>query len=545
MNLISANKFELMQMAESVAQEKNIGRDIVINAMEEAMARAANMRYGSELDIRAHYEVETGSLTLQRVRQVVEDVTNSAIEIAIEEARKIQPDIAIGEAIIDLLPSLGVDELDRINIQAAKQVIHRKVREAELNQQYEEYHDKIGHIVVGTVKGVEHGNIIVELPVGEAIIHRTQKIRQENPDKGSRIRAMIYQITQETRGHQIRLTRTSNEFMRELFRNEVPEFYEKNIDIKCIARDPGSRAKIAVVSYDASIDPVGACVGIRGSRVQAVVNELQGERVDIIPWSENEFEFITQALQPAQVTKGLLDGLGNLKTIVVPDDQLSLAIGKRGQNVRLARSLTGMEIEIISETHEREQREEMNNAIQTQFMEAMDIDENFARLLVTESFETVDYIAACNIEELTAINGIDDDIATELQERASDFITKENQETLAEARRYGLQEDLEKFELLTPKMLLALAQDKITSLNDFATLADWEIAGGFNEVKGRQIWEQGLLQTFDVNQDLANEMILTARLRVGIIDEEAFNSFFAQDDQTLEDDNEPGQTEES
>ena len=534
MNSISANKTELLQMAESVAREKNIDNDIVIQAMEEAMARAAKMRYGNELDIRAIYNKENGSLIIQRIRHVVEAIENHAIEITLDEAKKIHSDYKIGDEIIDELPSLGVDHLDRVNIQAAKQVIQRKVRDAELNQQYEEYHDKIGQIVIGTVKGVEHGNIIVELPVGEAIIHRTQKIRQENPEKGSRIRAIIMQINSETRGHQIRLSRTSNEFMRELFRNEVPEFYEGDIDIKCIARDPGSRAKIAVISHDASIDPVGACVGIRGSRVQAVVNELQGERVDVIPWSENDFEFITKALLPAQVVKGQLDSLGKLKTIIVPDDQLSLAIGKRGQNVRLARSLTGLEIEIISETDERQQREDLNNAIQTQFMEVMDIDENFARLLVTEEFETVDYIASCNIDELTAINGIDEDIAQELQNRAKDFIQKENEEALAEARRYGLQEDLETFELLTPKILLALAKEEVTSLADFSEFAAWELSGGYEEEKGKQVWVNGILHEFDVTEDIAKEFIMTARLRLGIIDEKTYKEALYHEEEATE-----------
>lgn len=543
MSLTSANRFELLQMAESVAQEKNIDRGIVLEAMEESMAKAARMRYGQELDIRAKYNKETGDLTMQRVRTVVEEVENLSTEMTLEDARKINPEYQLGSEHIEELPPVGVDQLDRINIQVAKQVIHRKVREAEMEKQYEEFKDKKGQIIVGTVKGVEQGNIIVELSIGETMIHRTQKISHENPEKGTRIRAYVTDVAQETRGPQVKLSRTANEFMRELFRSEVPEFYDGTIDIKCIARDPGSRAKIAVVSYDASIDPVGACVGMRGSRVQTVVNELQGERVDVIPWTENAFEFVTYALQPAKVSKGILDEQGNPTTIVVPDDQLSLAIGRRGQNVRLARSLTGLDIEIVTETYEREQRQEIMNQRQKLFMEAIDVDETFAHLLVTEGFDSIGYLAECTIDELLTLNGIDEAIAEELQNRAQNYVAKENEEILAEARRYGLKDDLAEFEGLTPKMLLELAKNEITTLEDFATLADWELSGGYNEIGGKQVWEKGLLEDFNINAEDALYLIASARVSIGWMKPEDIQAIYGEEDTEAESDQ--GATEET
>ena len=544
MNLTSANRFELLQMADSVAQEKNIDQGIVLEAMEESMAKAARMRYGTELDIRAKYNKETGDLTLQRVRTVVEEVENMSTELTLEDARKIDPELQLGSEIVEELPPVGVDELDRINIQAAKQVIHRKVREAEMEKQYEEYKDQKGSIITGTVKGVEQGNIIVELSIGETMIHRTQKISHENPEKGTRIRAYVLDVTREVRGPQVRLSRTANEFMRELFRSEVPEFYDENIDIKCIARDPGSRAKIAVISYDSSIDPVGACVGMRGSRVQTVVNELQGERVDVIPWTDNAFEFVTYALQPAKVSKGILDDQGNPTTIVVPDDQLSLAIGRRGQNVRLARSLTGLNIEIITETYEREQRQELLNQRQKLFMDAIDIDETFAHLLVTEGFDSIDYLAECTQDELLNLNGIDDAIAVELQNRAKKYVAKENEEFLAEARRYGLRDDLATFEGLTARMLLELAKNEIITLEEFATLADWELSGGYTEIKGKQVWEKGLLEDYNINADDAQNLIISARTSIGLMQPEDIQAIYdAQND--TEKDSDQGEVEEA
>lgn len=544
MSLTSANRFELLQMAESVAQEKNIDQEIVLEAMEESMAKAARMRYGSELDIRAKYNKETGDLTLQRVRTVVEEVENMSTELTLEDAQKIDPDLQLGSEIVEELPPVGVDELDRINIQVAKQVIHRKVREAEMEKQFEEYQDKKGQIIVGTVKGVEQGNIIVELTIGETMIHRTQKISHESPEKGTRIRAYVMDVTRETRAPQVKLSRTANEFMRELFRSEVPEFYEGTIDIKCIARDPGSRAKIAVVSFDASIDPVGACVGMRGSRVQTVVNELQGERVDVIPWTENAFEFVTYALQPAKVSKGILDEQGNPTTIVVPDDQLSLAIGRRGQNVRLARSLTGLDIEIVTETYEREQRQEIINQRQQLFMDAIDVDETFAHLLVTEGFDSIDYLAECTIEEILTLNGVDEEIAVELQNRARKYVEKENKEFLAEARRYGLKDDLANFEGLNPKMLLELAKNEITTLEEFATLADWELSGGYTEIKGKQIWERGLLEDYNINAEDAQYLIISARVSIGLMKPEDIQAIYKEQDDT-ETESDQGEVEET
>ncbi|MCY4541700.1 MAG: transcription termination factor NusA [Rhodobacteraceae bacterium] len=519
MNQLTANRLELQQIVAAVAHEKSIEREVVIEAIEESMARAAKLNYGPELDIRADFNMETGELFLERVRTVVEAVEDNSLEVSLEDARRKNPDAVVGSQEIEYLPPVFGARLDRITVQNAKQIIVQKVREAEREKQYHEYKDKIGQIVVGTVNRIEYGNIIVDLAVGEGIIHRNQRIRQEAPEKGDRLRALVLDVSRENKRHQIRLSRTAPEFMKELFRAEVPEFDEGIVDIRCIARDPGSRAKIAVVSYDASIDPVGACVGMKGSRVQAVVSELQGERIDVIGWTPDQNEFVEQAIKPAKVSRIILDEDDRPAEIIVYDDQLSLAIGAKGQNVRLARTLTGLNFRIITESEERDQRLAADSERVQTFMDVIDIEESFAHLLVTEGFDSVEQLADCDMDLLLAIDGIDSEIGRELRNRAQSHVDALNQEALEEAFRYGLQQDLAQFEGLTPAMLLTLAKADITTLKGFAECADWEIAGGYSTSRGRRVRDPGFLEEFEVSLEEARHLILVARVLVGLIDE--------------------------
>ena len=515
MNIASANRLELLRIAEAVAQEKMIEREIVIEAMEESMSKAAKMRYGTELDIRAYLDRGTGDLTLTRVRTVVEEVENQFQEITLEKATDEKPDAKIGDELVDQLPPL---EMGRIAAQSAKQVILQKVRDAERERQYEEFKDRIGTIIVGTVKREEFGNIVLDLSRGEAVLRRDQKIGRESYSNGERLRAYITDVRREQRGPQIFLSRVAPEFMVELFRVEVPEIYDGLIEIRGVARDPGSRAKIAVFSYEGSIDPVGACVGMRGSRVQAVVNELQGERIDIIPWTDDMIEFTLSALQPATVTKVILDEEGLPKEVVVPDEQFSLAIGRRGQNVRLASQLTGLDISIMTETDERERRQ-ADVAERTQMlMDTIDIDEVFAHLLVGEGFDTLDYLASCEVEEIAGIEGVSESLAQEVQHRASRFVQKENEEAMERARELGLDDSLAYFAGLTEKMLMTLAEEGIVTLKDFAMCADWELAGGYTVVNGKRQKDVGILEKYEVTLEEAQQLVMEARIASGLVD---------------------------
>src|SRR6186713_3609755 len=397
---VSANRLELLQIADAVAREKSIDRRIVITAMEDAIAKAARSRYGSETEVHAEIDAKTGELRLARHMAVVEAVENPANQISLEDARRRHPAAQIGDTIADTLPPM---DFGRIAAQSAKQVIVQKVREAERDRQYEEYKDRIGEIVNGTVKRVEYGNVIVDLGRGEAIIRRDELIPRENYKYGDRVRAYVYDVRREQRGPQIFLSRTHPQFMAKLFTMEVPEIYDGIIEIKAVARDPGSRAKIAVISRDSSIDPVGACVGMRGSRVQAVVGELQGEKIDIIPWSPDVATFIVNALQPAEVSKVVLDEDSEKIEVVVPDDQLSLAIGRRGQNVRLASQLTGWDIDILTEAEESERRTEEFRSRSQMFIDALDVDEVVGQLLASEGFRSVEELAFVDVAELSAI----------------------------------------------------------------------------------------------------------------------------------------------
>ncbi len=516
MSITSANRLELLQIAEAVAREKLIDPDLVIQAMEESMAKAAKSRYGAELDIRAHIDRKSGELNMTRVRTVVEEVEDFSTEMTVAEAKAHLDEPAVGDQIIDQLPPM---DFGRIAAQSAKQVILQKVREAERERQYEEFKDRQGEIINGLVKRTEYGNVIVDVGRGEAVLRRDQLINREMFRNGDRVRAYIKEVRSEQRGPQIFLSRTAPEFMSALFEMEVPEIYDGIIEIKAVARDPGSRAKIGVISYDNSIDPVGACVGMRGSRVQAVVNELQGEKIDIIPWNEDAPTFLVNALQPAEVTKVVLDEDADRIAVVVPDEQLSLAIGRRGQNVRLASQLTNLDIDIMTEAEESERRQAEFEIRSKLFMETMNVDEVVAQLLVSEGFATLEEVAYIDIEELLSIDGFDQDTAEELQARARESLDEINSKALAEAIALGVEQSLIDFEGLSPQMLVALGKDGVKNINDFATCADWELAGGYTTVDGERVKDDGVLEPFDVSLADAQEMVMTARLMMGWVTE--------------------------
>jgi len=517
MAITSANQLELLQTAEAVAREKMIDPVLVIEAMEESLARAAKSRYGAEMDIRVSIDRKTGRATFTRVRTVVaeEELENYQAEFTVDQAKEYMENPEVGDTFVEEVPPV---EMGRIAAQSAKQVILQKVREAERDRQYEEFKDRAGTIINGQVKREEYGNVIVDVGAGEAILRRNEKIGRESYRPNDRIRCYIKDVRREARGPQIFLSRTAPEFMAELFKMEVPEIYDNIIDIKAVARDPGSRAKIAVISYDNSIDPVGACVGMRGSRVQAVVNELQGEKIDIIPWNEDMPTFLVNALQPAEVTKVVLDEDAERIEVVVPDEQLSLAIGRRGQNVRLASQLTGLDIDIMTESEESERRQAEFAERTKLFMDTLDLDEFFAQLLVSEGFSNLEEVAYVELDELLVIDGVDDGTAEELQARARDYLEAQNKKALERARELGVEDSLIAFEGLTPQMVEALAEDDVKSLEDFATCADWELAGGWTTVNGERSKDDGVLEKFGMSLEEAQDMIMTARVMLGWVD---------------------------
>ena len=519
MAITSANQLELLQIAEAVAREKMIDPGLVVEAMEESLARAAKSRYGAEMDIRVSIDRKTGQPTFTRVRTVIdpeeEELENYQAQLTPEQAKQYLDDPKPGDTIIDEVPPV---DMGRIAAQSAKQVILQKVREAERDRQFEEFQDRAGTIINGVVKREEYGNVIVDIGRGEGVLRRNEKIGRESYRPGDRIRCFIKDVRREARGPQIFLSRTAPEFMAELFKMEVPEIYDGIIEIKAVARDPGSRAKIAVISYDNSIDPVGACVGMRGSRVQAVVNELQGEKIDIIPWNEDAPTFLVNALQPAEVSKVVLDEEAERIEVVVPEEQLSLAIGRRGQNVRLASQLTNLDIDIMTEEEESARRQAEFEERTKLFMDTLDLDEFFAQLLVSEGFTNLEEVGYVEVDELLVIDGVDEDTANELQARARDYIEAKNKEAADRARELGAEDSLFAFEGLTPQMVEVLAEDGVKTLEDFATCADWELAGGWTTVDGERVKDDGLLEKFDVGLEEAQAMVMTARIQLGWVD---------------------------
>jgi len=514
---VSANRLELLQIADAVAREKVIDREIVLAAMADAIQKAARSRYGSESNIRADINPKTGEIRLQRLLEVVEVAEDYAIQIPLELARDRNPDAALGDFIADPLPPM---DFGRIAAQSAKQVIVQKVREAERDRQYDEFKERMGEIINGTVKRVEYGNVIVDLGRGEGIIRRDEMIPRENFRYGDRVRAFVYDVRREQRGPQIFLSRTHPQFMVKLFTMEVPEIYDGIIQVKSVARDPGSRAKIAVISNDSSIDPVGACVGMRGSRVQAVVAELQGEKIDIIPWSQEPATFVVNALQPAEVTKVVLDEDAERIEVVVPDEQLSLAIGRRGQNVRLASQLTGWDIDIMTEAEESERRQKEFNERTTLFMDALDVDEMVGQVLASEGFAQVEELAFVDLEEIASIDGFDEETAQEIQQRAREFIDRNEAEMDAKRKALGVTDELLQINGMTSPMMVALGEDGIKTLEDFAGCASDDLIGWTERKNGETKKFEGLFSKLEVSRVEAEHMVIQARLAVGWITED-------------------------
>jgi N utilization substance protein A len=468
------NRIEMLQVADAVAREKSIEREQVLEAMEQAMQKAARAKYGPEHDIRASIDRATGEMELRRYFQVADPVENEATQITLEKAQQLNPDAQVGDFITDPEPLPPID-FGRIAAQTAKQVIVQRVREAERERQYNEYKDRIGEIVNGIVKRVEFGNVTVDLGRAEGVMRRDETIPRETFKVSDRVRAYIHDVRKELRGPQIFLSRTHPQFTAKLFAQEVPEIYDGIIEIKAVARDPGSRGKIAVISNDSSIDPVGACVGMRGSRVQAVVGEQQGEKIDIIPWSPDPATFVVNALAPAEVTKVVLDEDARRIEVCVPDDQLSLAIGRRGQNVRLASMLTGWAIDILTEQEESERRQEEFKSRSALFVEALDVDDVIAGLLVTEGFTKVEEIAAVELDELAGIEGFDESVAGELKSRAAAWIERQNELLEARRKELGVADDVAAIDGMTPAILVKLGEKGVKTLDDLGDLAGDEL----------------------------------------------------------------------
>ena len=516
---IAANKAELLAIANAVASEKMIDKAIVVEALEEAIQRAARARYGAENDIRAKLDTQTGDLRLWRVVEVVEEVEDYFKQVDLKQAEKLQKGAVVGDFIVDPLPAV---DLGRIDAQSAKQVIFQKVRDAERERQFEEFKDRTGEIITGVVKSVEFGHVVVDLGRAEGVIRRDQQIPREVVRNGDRVRALIIKVQRENRGPQILLSRAHPDFMKKLFAQEVPEIYDGVIEIKAAARDPGSRAKIGVISYDSSIDPVGACVGMKGSRVQAVVQEMQGEKIDIIPWSEDTATFIVNALQPATVSRVVIDEEEGRIEVVVPDDQLSLAIGRRGQNVRLASQLTGRGIDIMTEQESSEKRQKEFVERSEMFQQELDVDETLAQLLVAEGFSELEEVAYVDPAEIAAIEGFDEGLAEELQSRAQEALDRREEANRNERRELGVEDALAELPVLTEAMLVVLGKAGIKTLDDLADLATDELIQKAreprrNERSDREVRRNrtedkpGILAVFGLSEEQGNEIIMAAR----------------------------------
>ena len=533
---IAANKAELLAIANAVATEKMIDKAIVVEALEEAIQRAARARYGAENDIRAKLDMQTGDLRLWRVVEVVEEVEDYFKQVDLKQGEKLQKGAAIGDFIVDPLPPV---DLGRIDAQSAKQVIFQKVRDAERERQFGEFKDRAGEIITGVVKSVEFGHVVVDLGRAEGVIRRDQQIPREVVRMGDRVRALILKVVRENRGPQILLSRAHPDFMKKLFAQEVPEIYDGIIEIKAAARDPGSRAKIGVISYDSSIDPVGACVGMKGSRVQAVVQEMQGEKIDIIPWSDDAATFIVNALQPATVSRVVLDEDEGRIEVVVPDDQLSLAIGRRGQNVRLASQLTGRAIDIMTEAESSEKRQKEFVERSEMFQQELDVDETLAQLLVAEGFSELEEVAYVALEEIAGIEGLDDDIAAELQNRATEALERKEEASRTARRELGVDDALAELPHLTEAMLVTLGKAGILTLDDLADLATDELIQKARTEQrrsdntrrtNRTEDKPGILAVYALNDEQGNEIIMAARAHWFEDEPEADAPVVAQED---------------
>ncbi len=512
------SRIEMLAVADAVARDKGIEREEVLEAMEQAIQKAGRSKYGPEHDIRVAIDRDTGHISLARYREVVDEVEDEHTQLTLDQARLEKSDAAVGEFLIDELPPI---DFGRIAAQTAKQVIVQRVRDAERERQYEEYKDRAGEIVNGLVKRVEYGNVTVDLGRGEAVLRRDESLPRENFRTGDRVRAYIYDVRREPRGPQIFLTRTRPEFMKALFAQEVPEIYDGIIEIRSAARDPGSRAKIAVISKDSSIDPVGACVGMRGSRVQAVVGELQGEKIDIIPWSPDTATFVVNALAPAEVTKVVLDEDAHKIEVVVPDEQLSLAIGRRGQNVRLASMLSGWDIDILTEEEESQRRQEEFNTRSQMFIEALDVEDVIAHLLVTEGFATVEEVAFVPLDDLSTIEGFDEEISEELQARARTWLEERDTALDIERKKLGVEDAVIGIPGLSLTQIVLLGRKAIRTVDDVAGLTPDELRFLLMEIETEvsvdDLWEMSdndvsrLVRHSPLHADEANTVIMAAR----------------------------------
>ncbi len=490
----------MLQVASNVAQEKNIDQDAVFLAMEQALEKSARVKYGNEIDIRVSIDRNNGDIKLNSYLEVVENIDEElqSKQILLEKAKQIKPEVSLGEYIIKELPPI---ELGRVAAQNAKGVIIQKVREADKSKQYDEYKDKVGEIAVGIVKRIEFGNLIIDLGKSEAIIKREELIPRETFKNGDRVRAYIYEVKSDIKGYQVFLSRTHPQFLSKLFFQEVPEIYDGIITVKSVARDPGSRAKISVFTEDSTIDPVGACVGMRGSRVQAVVNELQGEKIDIVTWSENQATFLANSLAPAEVSKIFLFEEKSKVEVVIPDDQLSLAIGRKGQNVKLASTLTGLEIDILTEDEESERRQQEFKDKSLLISELLDVEDVIAQLLVTDGYTTIDSIASESLENIEKIEGFDSDLAKEILDRAKNYLKEQDEENIKIINENIKDEKLKNLEGMNNIILAELAKAKILTINDFADLATFELIDK----------EEGILRNLDIDEETANKMIMKAR----------------------------------
>jgi N utilization substance protein A len=522
---VSANRLEILQIANAVAQEKSIDKKIVLDAMEEAIQKAARSRYGLEHDIRAEINSDTGETRLWRVQTVVETVENPVTQLTLEDAKKIDAEAELGNELREELPPF---EFGRVAAQTAKQVITGKVRDAERARQYNDFKDRVGEIINGIVKRVEYGHVIVDLGRAEGVIRRNDGIPRENFNSGDRVRAYLYKVSAEAKGPQIFLSRAHPSFMIALFAQEVPEVYEGVIEIKACARDPGSRAKIGVFSHDNSIDPVGACVGMRGARVQAVVSELGGEKIDIIPWSPNDATFIVNALQPAEVSKVVIDEEEGRVEVVVEESQFPLAIGRRGQNVRLASQLTGWQIDLMTEAADSERRQREFKERTDLFQKALDADETLAQLLASEGFETVEEIAYVEIEEIAGVEGFDEEVAAELQQRAREYLERLAKELDEKRKELGVTDDVAYMENVTPPMAVKFGENGVKTIEDLAGLVPDDLVGWKEPgPDGKQKFVPGLLQKTEMTREDAELFILKARVVAGWVDPQALEDALA------------------
>ena len=505
-----SDKVELLRIAEAVAIEKSIDKEIILSSMETAIQKAAKTRFGSENDIRALINRESGDITLHKVLKIVEAPTNLNTEISLKEAivKEKKEDFKVGDEIFEKLPPV---DFGRIAAQTARQVIIQSVRAAEKERQYNDFIDKKGEILSGIVKRLEYGNVIIDLNRSEAIIRKEETIPREILKNGDRVKAYCYDVIRENKGQQIFLTRANPKFMEKLFFQEVPEIYDGIIEIKSSARDPGSRAKICVSSKDSSIDPVGACVGMRGSRVQSVVNELSGEKIDIVHWSEDVAALVVSALAPAEIQKVIIDEQNRRLEAILSEENLSKAIGRRGQNVRLASKLINYEIDILTEKEESEKRQLEFKEKTEIFVNNLEVDETLGQLLVAEGFSTIEEISKASSEDIFKIEAIDENTAKELKERAKEYLVKEKENIEKKLKDLGVDDNLINHKGLTPGMLLTLGEKKIKTLKDFAELSTDELIGGHDEKKGVKFKIEGYLEEFALTKNEADNLIISAR----------------------------------